>query len=69
MQNELLVAGAKRDANKIISYFMKQKDGLWHLISAVSQIPHFEDPYEETLRKKLCEKASSLYHHSSMKFS
>ena len=69
MEDELLIARAKREANKMVSYFMNQRNGLWYLISVVSQMPKFEDHYQEALRKKLCEKASSLYHHSNLELS
>ena len=66
MEDELLIARAKREANQMVSYFMNKQNGLWYLISVVSQLPHFEDIYQETIRKRLCEKASSLYHHSTL---
>ncbi len=67
MEDELLMARAKREANKIVSYFMNKHNGLWYLISVVSQMPHFEDHYQEAIRKRLCEKTSSLYHNSSLR--
>lgn len=66
MQDELLLARARRTANEMISYFMKQENGLWHLIATISKLPRFEGAYEEELRKTLCEKASSLYQHSTL---
>ncbi|MCZ6566421.1 MAG: hypothetical protein O6852_09900 [Gammaproteobacteria bacterium] len=66
MEDELLMARAKREANKMVAYFMQQQNGLWYLISAISQMPHFEDHYQEAIRKRLCKKASSLYHHSTL---
>lgn len=66
MEDELLMARAKREANQMVSYFMNKQNGLWYLISVVSQLPHFEDKYQEAIRKRLCEKASSLYHHSTL---
>lgn len=69
MEDELLTARAKREANKMVSYFMNHRNGLWYLISVVSQMPKFEDSYQEAFRKRLCEKASSLYHHSSLEIS
>ena len=69
MEDELLMARAKREANKIVSYFISKQDGLWYLISTISQMPHFEDRYQEAIRKRLCEKTSSLYYHSSLDIS
>ena len=69
MEDELLMARAKREANKIVSYFMSKQDELWYLISTISQMPHFEDRYQEAIRKRLCEKTSSLYYHSSLDIS
>lgn len=66
MQDELRLARAKREANKMVSYFMKQSNGLYYLISIASQMPHFDDQYQEAYRKRLCEQASSLYHHSTL---
>jgi|GEM_PF-3939880 len=66
MQDELLLARARKQANKMVAYFMKQENGLWFLISAISKMPRFEGAYEEELRKELCEKASSLYQHSTL---
>ena len=59
MQDELLLARARKQANKMVSYFMSQPNGLWHLIATISKLPRFEGAYEEELRKELCEKASS----------
>ena len=66
MQDELMLARAKREANKLVSYFMQQRNGLWYLMTAASQMPHFEDQYQEEIRKTICKKASSLYHNSSL---
>ena len=66
MQDELLLARARRQANKMVAYFMKQENGLWFLISTISKMPRFEGEYEEELRKELCEKASSLYKNSTL---
>ncbi|MEJ2115031.1 MAG: hypothetical protein P8X88_03060 [Gammaproteobacteria bacterium] len=66
MQDELLLARARRKANNMVSYFMSQPNGLWHLIATISKLPPFEGAYEEELRKELCEKASSLYQHSTL---
>ncbi len=69
MEDELLIARAKREANKMVSYFMSQQNGLWYLISAVSQMPKFDDHYQEAIRKRLCKRASNLYHHSTLELS
>ncbi len=66
MQDELLLARARRKANKMVSYFMSQPNGLWNLIAAISKLPYYEGAYEEELRKELCDKASSLYRHSTL---
>ena len=69
MEDELLMARAKREANNMVSYFMNQQNGLWYLISVVSQMPKFEDQYQEAIRKRLCKRASKLYHHSTLELS
>ena len=66
MEDELLMARAKREANKMVSYFMNQQNGLWYLISVVSQMPKFDDHYQEAIRKRLCKRAANLYHHSTL---
>ena len=69
MEDELLIARAKREANNIVSYFMNKQNGLWYLISVVSQMPKFEDRYQEAIRKRLCKRVSNLYHNSTLELS